>query len=246
MRASEEMRQVVLDTETTGLEPDQEHRIIEVGCIELIDRKITGRTFHQYINPERDSDDGALEVHGLSRRFLADKPLFVDIWEDFFDFIKGAQLVIHNAAFDVAFINCEMSRLADGAGKLEDYCTIVDSLAIARAKHPGQKNSLDALCRRYNVDNSQREVHGALLDAEILADVFLLLTGGQADLALGARETGGGSGSGGGYRRLPDDRLPLLVIKASEDEVERHEEKLREVEEASGGECVWRRPSTSH
>ena len=126
------MRQVVLDTETTGLEPDQEHRIIEIGCIELIDRKITRRTFHQYINPERDSDDGALEVHGLSRQFLEDKPLFADVWEDFVDFIKGAELVIHNAAFDVAFINYEMSRLADAVGKLEDYCAVVDSLEIAR------------------------------------------------------------------------------------------------------------------
>ena len=235
------MRQVVLDTETTGLEPDQEHRIIEIGCIELIDRKITRRTFHQYINPERDSDDGALEVHGLSRQFLEDKPLFADVWEDFIDFIKGAELVIHNAAFDVAFINYEMSRLADAVGKLEDYCAVVDSLEIARTKHPGQKNSLDALCKRYSVDNSQRELHGALLDAEILADVFLLLTGGQVDLALGEREAGRGADSGDGYRLLPEDRRPLLVIEASADEIERHEAKLSEVERASGGECIWRR-----
>jgi|TARA_Y100000310_G_scaffold218241_2_gene219455 DNA polymerase-3 subunit epsilon len=234
------MRQVVLDTETTGLEPDQDHRIIEIGCIELIDRKITRRTFQRYINPERDSDDGALEVHGLSRQFLADKPLFVDVWEDFFDFVRGAELVIHNAAFDVAFINYEMSRLADGVGKIEDFCSVVDSLEIARTKHPGQKNSLDALCRRYSVDNSQRELHGALLDAEILADVFLLLTGGQVNLALGEGEASGSADSSSGPRRLTDDRPPLLVIKASKEEIRRHEEKLVEIEKVSGGSCVWR------
>lgn len=235
------MRQVVLDTETTGLEPDQEHRIIEIGCVELIDRKITRRTFHQYINPERDSDDGALEVHGLSREFLSDKPLFADIWQDFFDFIDAAELVIHNAAFDVAFINYEMKRLDQEVADIERYCTVVDSLEIARTKHPGQKNSLDALCKRYHVDNSQRELHGALLDAEILADVYLLLTGGQVDLALGEHIAGEGADAGRGLRRLPQDRPPLPVIKADDEELRRHEQVLTEIEKASGTEAVWRR-----
>ena len=233
------MRQVVLDTETTGLEPDQDHRIIEIGCVELIDRKISRKYFHQYVNPERDSDDGALEVHGISREFLQDKPLFVEIWDDFLGFINGAELVIHNAAFDVAFINHEMRRLSEDVGVLEDYCGVVDSLEIARSKHPGQKNSLDALCKRYSVDNSQRELHGALLDAEILADVFLLLTGGQVDLALGERDAGADSDSPGSLRRLADNRPALLVIKADEDEIRRHEEKLREIEKVSGEPCVW-------
>lgn len=235
------MRQVVLDTETTGLEPDQEHRIIEIGCIELIDRKITGRTLHQYINPERDSDDGALEVHGLSSEFLSNKPLFADIWRDFFDFIDAADLVIHNAAFDVAFINYEMKRLEQEVGNLESYCGVIDSLEIARTKHPGQKNSLDALCRRYDVDNSQRELHGALLDAEILADVYLLLTGGQVDLALGGRNGGEGADAGSRLRRLPPDRPPLPVIKADDEELKRHEQMLAEIEKVSGAETVWHR-----
>jgi len=235
------MRQVVLDTETTGLEPEEGHRILEIGCVELIDRKITRRYFHQYINPERDSDDGALEVHGISSQFLADKPLFSDIWDDFFEFIDGAELVIHNAAFDVAFINYEMKRLVKDMGVVGDYCSVVDSLEIARSKHPGQKNSLDALCKRYNVDNSQRELHGALLDAEILADVYLLLTGGQVDLALGDRQPSEGSESGGDLQRLPDNRPTLLVIKADDDELQRHEEKLREIEKVSGDPSVWRR-----
>jgi DNA polymerase-3 subunit epsilon len=233
------MRQIVLDTETTGLEPRQGHRIIEIGALELIDRQLTGRQFHVFINPEREIELGALEVHGITEDFLRDKPRFAEISDDFMTFINGAELVIHNAAFDVAFINHEMRRLSDDVGVLENYCGVVDSLEIARTKHPGQKNSLDALCKRYSVDNSQRELHGALLDAEILADVFLLLTGGQVDLALGERDVGEDSDSPGSFRRLADNRPPLLVIKADEDEIRRHEEKLKDIEKVSGEQCVW-------
>ncbi|HMY40409.1 MAG TPA: DNA polymerase III subunit epsilon, partial [Marinagarivorans sp.] len=161
-------RQIILDTETTGLEPQQGHRIIEIGCVELVNRKLTGRHFHHYINPQRDIDEGAQAVHGISAEFLADKPLFAQLAEAFFEFVKGAELIIHNAPFDVGFINHEFNLLDKGFGKLEDHCTIIDTLAMARHRHPGQKNNLDALCKRYEIDNSHRELHGALLDAEIL------------------------------------------------------------------------------
>ena len=186
------MRQVVLDTETTGLEVERGHRILEIGAVEIIDRKATGYHFHEYINPQRAIDSGALEVHGLTEEFLADKPVFQDISEKFLDFVGGAELVIHNAPFDMSFLNNELSRCEESAlgdwkksGSeliLEDICGVLDSLAMARDLHPGQKNSLDALCRRYEVDNSGRTLHGALLDAEILAEVFLLMTGGQTQL----------------------------------------------------------------
>jgi len=232
------MRQVVLDTETTGLEVELGHRILEIGCVEIIDRKLTKRQLHQYVNPQRESDDGALEVHGITSEFLADKPLFADIFDSFLDFVKGAELIIHNAAFDVAFINHEMRRLSPKLGVITDYCTVVDSLALARKKHPGQKNNLDALCKRYTVDNSQRDLHGALLDAEILADVYLLMTGGQVTLSLGDSEVDA-SGLDGEWHRLPADRQPLKVIYASLDELKRHEEKLQGLAESSNGNCVW-------
>ena len=176
------MRQIVLDTETTGLEPEAGHRVIEIGGVELIDRKPTGRHFHRYVNPQREVDEGALSVHGITNDFLADKPLFADIADELLMFIDGAELVIHNAPFDVMFLDYELGRLPQRRRRIEDRCTVVDTLALARHKHPGQKNSLDALCRRYDVDNSQRELHGALLDAEILADVYLMMTGGQTVL----------------------------------------------------------------
>ena len=172
------MREVVLDTETTGIEVREGHRIIEIGCVELLDRRLTGRHFHVYINPEREVEEGAFQVHGISDEFLADKPLFADVADEFMDFIRGAQLVIHNAAFDVGFIDAELERLGRH-GCVADHCSVVDTLLLARHKHPGQRNTLDALCKRYGVDNSQRELHGALLDAEILADVYLIMTGGR-------------------------------------------------------------------
>ena len=176
------MRQIVLDTETTGLETSQDHRIIEIGCVEMVNRKLTGRHYHQYINPQRKVDEGAMEVHGITDQFLEDKPLFDAIAPEFFEFVTGADLIIHNAPFDLGFINHETAKLPGNIAAIETGCKIIDTLALARQKHPGQKNNLDALCKRYGVDNSQRDLHGALLDAEILADVYLLMTGGQVNL----------------------------------------------------------------
>ena len=233
------MRQVVLDTETTGLEIEEGHRILEVGCVEIVSRKLTRRHYHQYINPERDIDDGALEVHGITREFLKDKPAFGGIWESFLEFVDGSELIIHNAAFDIAFINHEMKMLSSGLGVLTDYCTVVDSLELARNKHPGQKNSLDALCKRYSVDNSQRELHGALLDAEILADVYLLLTGGQVTLSLGDDlET---ATLRPAKVRLKTDRPSLRVIKPSPEELEAHNLKLDHLDEVCEEGSAWRK-----
>ncbi|MCB1645432.1 MAG: DNA polymerase III subunit epsilon [Pseudomonadales bacterium] len=237
------MRQVVLDTETTGLEVESGHRVIEVGCVEIVDRKLTRRHFHYYINPERDIDDGAQEVHGISREFLMDKPLFRDIVDSFLEFVKGAELVIHNAGFDIAFLDAELKMANPKLGKMTDYCSVVDSLEVARSKHPGQRNNLDALCSRYGVDNTQRDLHGALLDAEILADVYLLMTGGQVALVLGESEDQSSS-SGNETRRLSADRPRLRVIRATMDEIVRHEDKLDKIEKASGGNCVWRKRET--
>lgn len=232
------MRQVVLDTETTGLETSQDHRIIEIGCVELINRRLTGRHYHQYINPLREVEEGAMEVHGISNEFLSDKPLFTAIAEQFLAFIEGAELVIHNAPFDVGFINHEFSKL-EGFGKVADYCTVVDTLVMARQRHPGQKNNLDALCKRYAVDNSQRNLHGALLDAEILADVYLMMTGGQVALVLGGQSHTTGDLGTQEIRRLPPDRPPLPVIKATEEEIAAHRNQLTRIQQASEGQCVW-------
>jgi len=229
------MRQIVLDTETTGIDPAEGHRIIEIGCVELMERQLTGRNYHVYINPEREVEAEAITVHGITNEFLTDKPKFSEIADEFFEFIKGAELVIHNAAFDVGFMDAEFARLKP-VRKTADHCGIVDSLAIARARHPGQKNNLDALCKRYGVDNSNRELHGALLDAEILADVYLLLTGGQTALSLDAGSENGGGSSG--IRRLPADRAPLSVVRASEEENDAHREFMSLVEKQAG-ETVW-------
>lgn len=234
------MRQIVLDTETTGLEPSQGHRIIEIGCVELVNRKLTGRHFHQYIKPNRDIDEGAMEVHGITNEFLADKPVFAGVAHDFLAFIGDAELVIHNAPFDVGFLDHELALLDRSLGTIADRCPILDTLVLARNKHPGQKNNLDALCRRYAVDNSQRDLHGALLDAEILADVYLIMTGGQRALALGGSGNDDESGSSAEpIIRLDPGRPRLKVIRASEQELARHQEKLQAVDKASGGSCVW-------
>ncbi|HWO99146.1 MAG TPA: DNA polymerase III subunit epsilon [Methylococcus sp.] len=241
------MRQIVLDTETTGLDPQAGHRIIEIGCIELLNRKMTQNRFHVYLNPEREIDAGAAEVHGLNYEFLIDKPRFADIVDDFLAFIRGTELIIHNAAFDVAFLDRELALLADGRGTISDYCAICDTLAIARKNHPGQRNSLDALCRRYGIDNSRRELHGALLDAEILAEVYLAMTGGQmamsldADSELATVYTGLESARPNGARRR--DRPRLRVIRCSEEELRVHEARLESIAEASFGNCVWKQPS---
>lgn len=241
------MRQVVLDTETTGLETSQGHRIIEIGCVELIDRKLTGRHYHQYINPQREIDAGAMEVHGITNQMLADKPLFGQIAADFFQFIDGAELVIHNAPFDLGFIDHEFKLLgrdnpSASPGPVANFCEIIDTLVMARQKHPGQRNNLDALCGRYHVDNSQRDLHGALLDAEILADVYLLMTGGQTNLLLAGEEAGDSNSKGGdnSIRRLDSNRPPLKVISASQDELAMHEIRLQEIDGASDNNTRWR------
>ena len=179
------MRQVILDTETTGLEPEQGHRIIEIGCVELVNRRKTGRTFHRYLRPDREIDRAAQQVHGITNEFLAQQPRFADVVDELIEFISGAELVIHNAAFDIAFLDAELQRLPGPARRMRDLCTVIDTLPLARQMHPGQRNSLDALCKRYSVDNSHRELHGALLDAQILLDVYLAMTGGQTALILG-------------------------------------------------------------
>ncbi len=235
------MRQIVLDTETTGLEPRQGHRIIEIGCVELVNRRLTGNHYHQYLQPDREIDEGAIEVHGISNEFLADKPRFADVVGDFLDFVRGAELVIHNAPFDVGFINHELALLGEEYGRIEDHCGILDTLSLARQMHPGQKNSLDALCRRYDIDNAHRELHGALLDSEILADVYLMMTGGQTDLLLDGQSEGGPS-TAGEIRRLAETRAPLRVIRASEDELAAHEARLVAIDKASGGGCLWSKP----
>ena len=236
-------RQIVLDTETTGLEVSQGHRIVEIGCVELVNRRITGRHYHQYIDPQRDIDVGAMEVHGITSEFLTGKPTFSDIAPDFIKFIEGAELVIHNAPFDVGFIDAELDRLEPAAGQLEGFCGVVDTLLMARHKHPGQRNNLDALCQRYEIDNSSRSLHGALLDAEILAEVYLAMTGGQATLRLSAEAsevTGQFAGQEATIRRLPLNRQPLPVLPASTLELERHEAKLDELDQTAGI-SLWRK-----
>jgi DNA polymerase III subunit epsilon len=236
------VRQIVLDTETTGLEVSQGHRIIEIGCVELINRRLTGNHYHQYINPQRDIDQGAIEVHGITPEFLADKPTFDKVGAEFLEFVQGAELVIHNAPFDVGFLDSELSRVSSSNPSLGDVCSIIDTLIMARKKHPGQRNNLDALCQRYDVDNSQRDLHGALLDAEILADVYLAMTGGQTALQLSDVADGGSGGTAAEQiRRLAADREALLVIEASEDELAAHEAQLDVISASSDGQVVWRR-----
>ena len=234
------MRQIVLDTETTGLEPKQGHRIIEIGCVELNNRRKTNNHYQQYLNPEREIEDGAYDVHGISNEFLADKPVFADAAQEFIDFIRGSELIIHNAPFDVGFINAELKRLGRQWGKVEDHCMVVDTLLMAREMHPGQKNSLDALCKRYEIDNSQRDLHGALLDAQILLDVYLAMTGGQTDLLLHDDQPGIRQNSGEG-RKLDPNRPKLRVIEPSSEEQEAHYKKLETVDKESNGNCLWKK-----
>lgn len=235
------MRQIVLDTETTGLEPSQGHRIIEIGCVELVNRKLTGKHYHQYIQPEREVEEQAIEVHGITNEFLKDKPVFSTIVDEFMAFVDGAQLIIHNAPFDVGFIDHELRLFQGSYSSINDYCSVIDTLVMAREKHPGQKNNLDALCKRYTVDNSQRDLHGALLDAEILADVYLMMTGGQRALLLSDSDDDSGNSQAGGketIRRLTQ-RFNTPVIKATDDELKHHLDKLETIQKASSGECLW-------
>jgi DNA polymerase III subunit epsilon len=232
------MRQIVLDTETTGLDPAQGHKVIEIGCVELLNRKLTGNHLHLYINPAREVDAGALEVHGITNEFLADKPLFAAIADTFLEFVNGAELVIHNAPFDIGFLNSELAQLQRGLEPLTEYCAVVDTLALARKKHPGQKNNLDALCKRYDVDNSQRELHGALKDAEILADVYLLMTGGQSNLHLGY-ENSNEQTQTEFPAKLTMERKPLRIIRATPADLEAHQHTLEIISQNSGKPSVW-------
>ncbi|MEM7016637.1 MAG: DNA polymerase III subunit epsilon [Pseudomonadota bacterium] len=234
------VRQLVLDTETTGLETKEGHRLIEIGCVELINRRMTGNDYHQYIKPDREIDAGAIAVHGITNEFLADKPRFAEIAEDFVKYIDGAELVIHNAAFDVGFLNYELGMLPGKRVKIEKHCDVLDTLMIARKRHPGQPNNLDALCKRYSVDNSNRELHGALLDAQILADVYLMMTGGQVKLMLDDGDDPGRLVEGGGIRRVSADRPKLRVIQPTATELEAHQSKLDVLDKEAGEQCLWR------
>jgi DNA polymerase-3 subunit epsilon len=232
------MRQVVLDTETTGLDPEAGHRVIEIGCVELINRRVTERVYHRYFTPERDIDEGALEVHGITNEFLRDKPRFGDVAAEFLEYIRGAEVVIHNAPFDVAFLDAELRRLGPEWGTFTNHATVLDTLTLARELHPGQRNSLDALCKRYEVDNSGRKFHGALLDAGILADVYLAMTGGQATLGLDeAPRRSGVDVVGSAQARR--NRAPLRVLMPSPEELAAHRRRLEAIDEVSGGACLW-------
>ncbi|MEL0637250.1 MULTISPECIES: DNA polymerase III subunit epsilon [Marinomonas] len=234
------MRQVILDTETTGIDPKQGHRIIEIGCIEMVGRKFTKRHFHVYINPDREVEEEAFRVHGISNEYLADKPRFNDVAQEFFDFIKGSELIIHNAPFDIGFIDHEFGRIG-GYPKVAEVCKVFDSLVYARKKHPGQKNNLNALSKRYGIDTSHRELHGALLDSEILGDVYLLMTGGQTSLGLnsGSDQSSGNDEFSGEINRLSADRPRLKILRASDDELKMHEERLDLIDKKSG-QSLWR------
>ncbi|MEK8082180.1 DNA polymerase III subunit epsilon [Pseudomonas sp. XK-1] len=237
------MRSVVLDTETTGMPVGDGHRIIEIGCVELIGRRLTGRHYHVYLQPDREIDEGAIAVHGITNEFVQDKPRFREIADEFFEFIKGAQLIIHNAAFDVGFINNEFALIKqDERADISEHCSILDTLLMARERHPGQRNNLDALCKRYGVDNSGRDLHGALLDAEILADVYLTMTGGQTNLSLagdGSEGDSNGRQQPSAIRRLPAERALTRVIRASADELALHQARLAAIEKSAGAPALW-------
>ena len=240
------MRQIVLDTETTGLSTAQGHRIIEIGCLEMVNRRLTGREFHRFLNPDRDIDEGAVAVHGISRDQLETEPRFHEIVDDFLEFVKDAELVIHNADFDVGFIDHELKLMKHAKPRISDHCQVLDTLSLARKIHPGQRNSLDALCKRYEVDASKRDVHGALIDSELLARVYLAMTGGQSSLLLdeekadvGARLAGDNSEAGSPARRAPKDDADykLTVIQATAEEAAAHEAMLEKIRKS--GACVW-------
>jgi DNA polymerase-3 subunit epsilon len=233
------MRQIILDTETTGLEPEHGHRVIEIGALELLNRRPTGRTFQRYLNPERDIDAGALQVHGITREFLSGQPRFAEIAEDFLAFVSGAELVMHNAAFDLAFLDAELARLPGARRPLAQHCRTLDTLALARRLHPGQRNTLDALCKRYAVDNSHRELHGALLDAKILSEVYLAMTGGQGALTLGVGPAAGDRGVERSQRRHREP-VQVNVVRATAAELEAHERALDGIAKAARGVCLFR------
>lgn len=236
------MRQIVLDTETTGLSTAQGHRIIEIGCLELVNRRLTGREFHRFLNPDRDIDEGAERVHGISRADLETAPRFPDIVDDLLEFLKDAELVIHNAEFDIGFLEYELELMRHPRPKITDHATVLDTLALARKLHPGQRNSLDALCKRYEIDATKRDVHGALIDSELLANVYLAMTGGQTALLLDEEPAGTEvrrTDAGGAIAPAPASRLKLVVVRASEPEAAAHEKLLEKLR--AGGDCAWDR-----
>lgn len=234
------MRQIVLDTETTGLDPSQGHRVIEIGCVEVVDRKLTGNHYHVYINPQRNVPEDAIAIHGITNEFLVDKPVFADIADTFVEFVRGAELVIHNAPFDMGFLNHELRALRSSAAPLENLCQVLDTLYLARQKHPGQKNNLDALCKRYGIDNGHRDLHGALLDAEILADVYLFMTGGQTALALAAETVKDNEQTTALAFAADTNAHELPIIRANPEELAAHEELLSLIDRKSEG-ALWRR-----
>ena len=234
------MRQVVLDTETTGLEVRQGHRLVEIACVEMVERRLTGRHYQTYLNPDRAIDEGARLVTGIEDEFLLDKPHFNEVVDDFLAFIDGAELVIHNASFDIGFLDAELARLGSGSGRIGDRCSVLDTLAMARERYPGQRNSLDALCKRLGVDNSRRDLHGGLIDAQLLADVYLAMTSGQVAFDLGFE--------GAAEQRDTVVVTPVMlqvrprVLRASPDELSRHEQRLDALDKSNAaGQSVWRR-----
>ena len=231
------MRQVILDTETTGLSTAQGHRIIEIGCIEMVNRRLTGREYHRFINPERAIDEGAERVHGISLADLEGQPRFADVAEEFLEFIAGSELVIHNAEFDVGFLEYELKLMQHQKGTITDHATVLDTLGLARKLHPGQRNSLDALCKRYEVDASRRDVHGALIDSELLARVYLAMTGGQSTLLLDEDKTGAAAASEAATSRQRPDGLTLKVVKANDEELAAHESLL---DKMLAEDCLYR------
>jgi DNA polymerase III subunit epsilon len=235
--ATKATRQVILDTETTGLDPNQGHRIIEIACVEMVNRRLTRNTFYKKIHPEREIDEGATQVHGITLEDLADAPKFAEIAEEFLQYVNGAELIIHNAPFDVGFLNAELKRIKKPL--IATICTVTDTLAMARDLHPGRKNTLDALCERYEVDNSARTLHGALMDAELLAEVYVAMTRGQDSLAIGLEV--GGSGGANGKAQLPAQRpASLKVVRANEEDVKKHGEIVERLDKVSGGKAVWK------
>lgn len=249
------MRQIVMDTETTGIDPREGHRIIEIGGIELVNRRFTGRTYHQYVNPERNIEPDAIEIHGITNERVADEPVFAKIADELWEFMRGAQLVIHNAPFDVGFFDHEFKLLKAARGEpvlgpVAEHCSVLDTLKMARKMHPGQRNSLDALCKRYDIDNGQRVLHGALLDSEILAEVYLAMTGGQTALSLAGNDSSDSRESGGasGLRRIERHGVPLTVLKPTDAEWESHQQRLEQIRQ-SAGQCHWdslAAPETQH
>ena len=227
------MRQIVLDTETTGLEPSQGHKIIEIGCVEMINRRLTGNNYHQYLQPDREIDEGALAVHGISNQFLADKPRFADIVKDFIEYLDGAELIIHNAPFDVGFIDHELKQLGAEYGKVATYCTVIDTLLMARKMRPGKKNNLDVLCKEFDVNNAHRDLHGALLDAELLSEVYLRMTGGQSNLSLDSEETAKSASGEVIVKKLSADRKAIKIVSANDEELQAHQAIIEKMGEAS-------------